>query len=98
MNLSIYIKLQIANARGKVKIDPTYKHLEYIRDKHYLSPIYDGYIEVTGWPLPSHSDWYAITSEGKAAMWNENKHLVTRFIAWLALAISFISFLLNYLK
>lgn len=98
LNLSIYMKLRFANTFGKVKIRPKYKHLDYMLENNFLLPINDGWTEVHGFSLPTHSDRYSITSEGKKAMWDKGNLLVTRIISLLALLISFTALLINYLK
>jgi len=98
MDISIYIKLVIANKFGKVKIKPKFKHLDYMTDNNFVTPILDGTTEIGGWPMLTHSDWYTITSDGKKAMWDKGNLLVTRIIAWLALLISLTALLVNYIK
>ncbi|WP_421924872.1 hypothetical protein [Lysinibacillus capsici] len=98
MDISIYIKLVIANKFGKVKIKPKFKHLDYMLENNFVLPIYDGWAEVHGFSMPTHSDRYTITSDGKKAMWDKGNLLVTRIIAWLALLISLTALLVNYIK
>lgn len=96
MNLSIYIKLWNATVFGKVKIQPKYKHLEYMNDNNFVSPINDSWVEIAGYPLPTHSNWYTITSDGKAALWKKGDLLLTRIIAIAALIISVFALAVNY--
>lgn len=98
MDISIYIKLVIANKFGKVKIKSKFKHLDYMLENNFVLSITDGWVEIGGFSLPSHSDWYTITSDGKKAMWDKGNLMVTRIIAWLALLISLTALLVNYLK
>ncbi|MED3526662.1 hypothetical protein ACQCVL_02580 [Bacillus thuringiensis] len=98
MNLSIYLKLFFANIFGKVKIKSTYKHLEYMHENNFITPVYDGYTEIGGFPIPIPSDWYTITSDGKKAMWDKGSLLKTRIISILALIISFLALLINFYK
>lgn len=98
LNFSIYLKLRFANTFGKVKIRPKYKHLDYMLENNFILSITDGWVEFHGYSLPTHSDRYTITSDGKKAMWDKGNLLVTRIIAWLALLISFTALLVNYLK
>ncbi|OTY41928.1 hypothetical protein BK745_11450 [Bacillus thuringiensis serovar alesti] len=98
MNLSIYLKLYFANTFGKVKIKPTYKHLEYMYENNFVIPITDGYTKIAGFPVPTHSDWHTITSDGKKAMWDKGSHLKTRLISIIAVIISFLALLINFYK
>lgn len=98
LDISIYTKLRITSIFGKVKINPKFKHLDYMSENNLISPINDRWVEVSGYPLPAHSNWYTITTDGKDAMWNKGNLMVTRLIAWLALLISFTALLINYLK
>lgn len=96
MNLSIYIKLWIANTFGKVRIRPKYKHLNYMHENNFIFPINNRWVEVNGFPLPAHSNWYTITSDGKKAMWDKGNLLVTRLISVLALIVSIAALVINY--
>ncbi|WP_033691843.1 hypothetical protein [Bacillus sp. GeD10] len=98
MNLSIYLKLFFASTFGKVKIKPTYKHLEYMYENNFVIPITDGYTKIAGFPMPIHSDWHTITSAGKKAMWDKGNLLITRIISVFALIISFLALLINFYK
>jgi hypothetical protein len=98
MNLSIYLRLQIASIFGKVKIKPTYKHLQYMADYNFISPLNDHWVEINGFPLPAHSDFYIITTDGKKALWEKGNLLVTRIISVFALLTSLVSLLINYLS
>ncbi|MDA2423653.1 hypothetical protein PDN55_26990 [Bacillus cereus] len=98
MNLSIYLKLFCANFFGKVKIKPTYKHLDYMNDNNFVTPITDGYAEVFGFSVPTSSVWYTITSDGKKAMWEKETHLKTRIISIFALFISLVALIINFYK
>lgn len=92
MNISIYIKLLIAYCFGKVKIKPDYKHIKYVDDNNYFDRIPDEeYFEINGFPLPSFSDYYSITTEGKAAFFNKSDSWHTRIISYIAIIISIIS-------
>ncbi len=98
MNLSIYIKLWVANALGKVKIKPTYKHIQFMTDENFVSAIRNGMTKIDGYPFPTYGDEYTITSSGKKAMWSQGNLLITRLISWLALMVSLTALLINYLK
>lgn len=65
-------------------------------ENNFILPINDHYVEINGFPLPAHSNWYSITSDGKKAMWDKGNLLITRVISILALIISFLALLINY--
>lgn len=88
LNFSIYIRLKVASVFGKVKINPRYKHLEYMLENKYISQVQNGWSEVGGFPVPEYGNYYTITSEGKDAMWGKAELIRTKRISWIAIIIS----------
>ncbi|PJN91562.1 hypothetical protein [Bacillus sp. mrc49] len=91
MNLSIYIKLWIASTFGKVKINPNYKHLEFLKDSRYIIPKLDVKASPSPEPGPYLKDWYDITSRGKESMWGKAELIHTKWLSWIAIGISLLS-------
>lgn len=99
MDFSIYLKLSLANIRGKVKIKSKYRHLDFLIEKNWIDQLPDGtYSDVGGWRLPNYGDYYAITTEGKSELFNFRSVVITRLISLAALIISFLAFLFSLYK
>lgn len=62
-------------------------------DHNYLEQLLDGgFIEINGFPLPTASDYYSITTAGKDAIYQYRANVITRVIAITALIISIFSY------
>lgn len=88
----MYIKLSKALLFNKVKIKESYKHLQYLIDQDIVEPIMDGYQTFGKAVLPTHSDYYQLTTIGKEKYFTFSNQLFTWVIAVSALVISLLAY------
>lgn len=99
MNFKMYILLFVAQHRGQVKINPNYKNLDFMVKNNYVSVLLDGKtLNIAGFEVPTTSNFYHITNNGRLAMFEYGQKLVTWYISVAALIISFIALAVSLLR
>lgn len=96
MNLSIFLKLFIANLHKKhiIMIDPTYKHLSYMLYKKFIDKYSIGitYNETTGMQENVFEpNKYVLTNYGKEQLFKHEYTTLSLFIALISLIISLVA-------
>lgn len=94
MNLSIYIRLLIANIFKKVKIKDSYRHIDFLIEKKWLLRLPNGsYTKIYNYDIPNFSDYYILTTEGKSQMFTFGTNVITWGISIVALILSLFPYL-----